>query len=764
MKNKYLLLLPLLLFSFAFISAIDVSTCQELQDMNLSSNDDYVLVNDIYCSDTINWNEGLGFNPIGNEEEGFEGTLDGQGYSITDLYINRGATGNIGLFGIVIFNAVISNVNLVDVNITGASNTGGLAGYVTQTTEIHNSSVSGTVIGGDVSGGLVGYFDAVSITNSYSDATVFGGTNLGGLVGQVNGGEVKSCYATGDVNGNSKGGGFVGAYTGGLINNSYATGDVVANGGSAGGGGGFAGFVQYPAQIWNSYSTGQATYGFVANYNAGNSINCFWDVNTSGTTTETWVGSNNQGYPAYPKTTAEMKTLSTFTDAGWDIALLGDYVDETWFMLGENYPRLDGYNIELLTDCKTSDWVEGKIYVLQNDVSATGTCFDIDENDITLYLNGKTITGDTTGTGVGSATSGLSVFNGSLVSFDNGVYDAGSGYSTFEDLIIRDFVTWGFTSWNSGYLTINNLTIIGTGTGGTGFSFYGGGGHSVYNLLSSDTNFGIWLADGTNHNYFENITVKDNLDITGGYGIYASGTDNYWKNVNSTNNYYSDIILDIFSGGINNTFENYYFEDYYFSSFWGSVYDNYFKNSEGTIHLIDTFNGTGTNLMEDLIIENNYAYINSANILTGISNVTFNNMPMDFVSPQIKRDGSPCLDCVAYTDLNDATVIFGVSGFSEYEIGENLVCGIIPESNYTIVGGLIVADAGSLYFDSDINASYGYSYKQNSQAGEVIADTTDALSGTVDWFPIIIVIVAMVVLIFLVVLIIRAIKNTELTA
>ena len=57
--------------------------------MNLDISDSYILVNDIDCSDTINWNSGLGFNPIANNTVPFQGILDGDFYTISDLYINR---------------------------------------------------------------------------------------------------------------------------------------------------------------------------------------------------------------------------------------------------------------------------------------------------------------------------------------------------------------------------------------------------------------------------------------------------------------------------------------------------------------------------------------------------------------------------------------------------------------------------------------------------------------------------------------------------
>jgi hypothetical protein len=55
---------------------------------------------------------------------------------------------------------------------------------------------------------------------------------------------------------------------------------------------------------------------------------CLWDVNSSNwTTSAAGIG----------KTTAEMQTLSTFTDAGWDFSYT-DGDDEIWYMFPNKYP------------------------------------------------------------------------------------------------------------------------------------------------------------------------------------------------------------------------------------------------------------------------------------------------------------------------------------------------------------------------------------------------------------------------------------------
>ncbi|MGD0573673.1 MAG: hypothetical protein ABSB11_11740 [Sedimentisphaerales bacterium] len=69
---------------------------------------------------------------------------------------------------------------------------------------------------------------------------------------------------------------------------------------------------------------------------------CFWDMNTAGQTIG--VGFHNSPIGVFGRTTAQMKTLSTFTSAGWDFT--NETVNGTsdyWRMCvdGVDYPRLN---------------------------------------------------------------------------------------------------------------------------------------------------------------------------------------------------------------------------------------------------------------------------------------------------------------------------------------------------------------------------------------------------------------------------------------
>jgi len=204
-----------------------ISTCLELQQISggLSS---YILTQDIDCSDTINWNGGLGFTPISD----FAGILDGNNKKITGFYINRPSTNYVGLFGNFAEGAEVFNVGLEDVSVVGKSYTGGLVGN-NYRGKISDSYVTGSVVGDSYVGGLVGYnrghsSDTFSrILNSYSTASVTGVYDVGGLVGYDSVAKITNSYATGAVAASyGVAGGLIGEMYWTTLTNSYTTGSV----------------------------------------------------------------------------------------------------------------------------------------------------------------------------------------------------------------------------------------------------------------------------------------------------------------------------------------------------------------------------------------------------------------------------------------------------------------------------------------------------------------------------------------------------------
>ena len=180
-----------------------------------------------------------GWQPIGRGfPDVFAARFDGNGYTISNLMINRSGSDDIGLFGETT-SSRIANLGLLDVDIIGQDFVGGLVGE--NFSRITNSYVTGEVRGSSVVGGLVGKNEGNLITNSYATASVTGtGNNVGGLVGRnVGTAFIMNSYATGRVEGSdssSNVGGLVGMNESlGSITNSYATGEVTGSGATVGG-------------------------------------------------------------------------------------------------------------------------------------------------------------------------------------------------------------------------------------------------------------------------------------------------------------------------------------------------------------------------------------------------------------------------------------------------------------------------------------------------------------------------------------------------
>lgn len=139
------------------------------------------------------------FTPIGNPTNAYSGTFNGNGATVSNLYINEGYTNNVsGFFGALSGTVRHLKMNNLSVTSTGNWTVGGLIGLNKGT--VQGCSVQGAIQGtGGVTGAIAGQNDAF-IHACASTATVNGSSNnVGGITG-YNGGQVWSCYATNDKN------------------------------------------------------------------------------------------------------------------------------------------------------------------------------------------------------------------------------------------------------------------------------------------------------------------------------------------------------------------------------------------------------------------------------------------------------------------------------------------------------------------------------------------------------------------------------------
>lgn len=236
-----------------------------LQGINSGLNGNYALASSLDAAGVTNWTP-LGTDGTGtvlNGGNGFNGSFDGLGHTISNLSIDLTGIGSVGFFGLASANSAISNFGLIGGTIAGGRATGTLAGqaYGTVTGTFATSAVSGT----SKVGGLIGYSEAV-VDRAYASGTVTGvrdGINngeIGGLIG-ANFGSLSNVHATGNVTSDTDyAGGLIGQNYG-SVTNAYATGDVVATKALSAGyssTGGLIGYNQYAA-LTNVHATGNVT-------------------------------------------------------------------------------------------------------------------------------------------------------------------------------------------------------------------------------------------------------------------------------------------------------------------------------------------------------------------------------------------------------------------------------------------------------------------------------------------------------------------------
>ncbi|KAF5301176.1 hypothetical protein FQR65_LT19274 [Abscondita terminalis] len=267
-----------------------ILTLNQLQDIAKYPYGKFLIGNNIDASETVDWNGGAGFKPIGDiTRYDFNGTLDGLGHTINKLTINRPDENFVGLIGAG-GRTKIMNLGIIDANISGRLSSGVLAGYLYGTTsnhEISNVYTTGTFSGCSAGfcGGIVGVLGGAEnkLSNSFSSVNintnrlhmgllvvwwVVLADNVGGILGGFYNDailNINNTYVTGTIQGKSNAGNIVGKGSNTTnINNSF----------------------------WNQDTTGQS----LAIGNSQGSL-----VNTLGLTT------------------TQLQDLNTFKNAGWDI-------------------------------------------------------------------------------------------------------------------------------------------------------------------------------------------------------------------------------------------------------------------------------------------------------------------------------------------------------------------------------------------------------------------------------------------------------------
>ena len=133
----------------------------------------------------------------------FSGCLDGDGYVISGIYINKDSTSYHGLFAAL--RGTVKNLGIINGYIKGSGCVGGISGESCYDLQIYSCFSSVTVVGNNYCGGIIGSLDyGDDVYNCYNLGLVSGSSYVGGIVGNINeGGTVKNCYNLGTVSSTS---------------------------------------------------------------------------------------------------------------------------------------------------------------------------------------------------------------------------------------------------------------------------------------------------------------------------------------------------------------------------------------------------------------------------------------------------------------------------------------------------------------------------------------------------------------------------------
>ena len=254
-------------------------------DMNFKLYADIDLAGESFSRAVIAPNAAAGTTYTGTP---FTGFLDGNGFIVRNVSIVVGSNEAwLGLFGKLsgaeIYDLGVENVVFVDAS-NSSRYIGGFAG------QNSGSSLNSCFVGG---------------------VNIQGGSYVGGFIGLNSyNGTVSNCFSEGVLEGSSYVGGFCGYnYNSSSMEGCYASCEIIS-GGTKG--------------------------GFCAGADGTSSATgCFWDTDLSGLT----ASSGGTG-----RTTTQMQSKSTFTDAGWDFfPSQTDGTWDIWYIYGD-YPRLTSFN------------------------------------------------------------------------------------------------------------------------------------------------------------------------------------------------------------------------------------------------------------------------------------------------------------------------------------------------------------------------------------------------------------------------------------
>ena len=345
------------------------------------------------------------WTPIANTTSVFyRGEFEGDGHSISGIYINNAEADYVGLFGAVGWgDSKIWNVSVMNSYISGRNYVGGVSGY--SEADMKNCSSAATVCGVTNVGGVSGYIKWI-LDSCYNTGHVSGtGNNVGGVVGD-NDHTIQNCYNAGYVSGTGNNVGGVVGDNNSTIRNCYNTGMVTSTGQMVGGiaGSSFGNMsICYNAgQVSASYDhvggIAGISYGSISNcYNTGSvSSMCNYVGGLVGINYGSLVNSYNRGYisgNAYLGGVAGGNfTSSTITNC--------------YYLSGVCAGGIDGRDISGSAEVRTeTQFASGEVaYLLQGDQTDQIWGQEIGKDSYPVFSNHKVYRNQTGGCNAANAT------------------------------------------------------------------------------------------------------------------------------------------------------------------------------------------------------------------------------------------------------------------------------------------------------------------------------------------------------------------------
>jgi parallel beta-helix repeat protein len=213
-----------------------------------------------------------------------------------------------------------------------------------------------------------------------------------------------------------------------------------------------------------------------------------------------------------------------------------------------------------------------------------------------------------------------------------------SGVSLFSDsnfIMINATVSRngeGILLSHAHYGKLQNIRAL--NNSGCGIELDDSSNNVLIDLVLISNRGGICFFPNSENNTMINTTQKNSTE----YDLNVTNTDSQLKNANIERYYLENATLEI---------EN--------TSYVKMIFQNVTQN--------------GTNLSADIVLRNNYTFVNSSNAIgfNRSANITFFNLQLN--NPRISRNGAACPSAIctkiAYNSSN-GTLIFNVTGFSAY--------------------------------------------------------------------------------------------------